>query len=172
MSLILIGILGTILLWVVILKILDRKPKSDVPVVYKIGWDRGPQDIETKKLDVHLPGGNVRGLLSEPTIAEYQLQGTIRGASKSRPKIGKVHISERWLFLPSQETQMIPGNEPKAEVLLTPVLEWEEDKKYSGEAIEFNITVRDFIATAGWGRNLYTAVAGLHRFNFEISQRK
>ena len=85
-------------------------------------------------------------------------------------EISEGQISESWTSLLSDGPMRV--THPRAEIYLAPVVKVEEDKKYEGWPVPFDLKVQDYLSTTAWGKNYYTARTGSREVQFEIQQSK
>ena len=124
------------------------KPRSDVPITYKIGWNHHPDTfiIESIKAEVLYPHLT---LTNSKALIEYTVKGSMSYKRQWRPQINSVFLSERWINQPRN----FDGN--LGEVHIIPQVKAKSDDTYNGELISFSVNVQDYLNSGGWGENTY-----------------
>ena len=158
--LILVGYFGW--RWHLLAKI--PRPRSDVPIEYKIGWWPHQHVINLNGLETRIIFDRLT-LLNSTSVVEYRLTGKLTYREQQRPYIKSVHISERW-----ERVDMEQGN--VAAITVTPVVAIREDKSYSGEPVEFDLAVQDYLQSGGWGENHYQVSSFGRHAEIVLWQRK
>jgi hypothetical protein len=141
-----------------------RSPKSDVPFIHEIGWWSHQKGLDIKRLQVK-PIDSRLGLFNAKTLVSVEIEGKVKGDSKWRPVIAKVHLSER----------IIKGgqiSEGEAEFALTPIVDVKRDESYSGESVPFILKQELILHSMNWGKNLYRFSAGQLSQDFILRQPK
>ncbi len=141
------------------------KPKSDVPIEYKIGWwaYQGGLSVETIETNTIYDQLN---LFNNTAIVEYKLTGTISYKPRWKPYIKKVHISE---YRESPQSNPQP---PTATIIITPIVGTQSDDSYNGETITFNVKIQDYLQSGNWGINQYLIRSQNQTSELELKQRK
>lgn len=141
------------------------KPKSDVPITYKIGWwnyQKGlaVQSLTTEKIYASL------NLMNAKAVIQYNIKGKLTHEKGWRPYIKSVFLSERWLKNPEN----FNGN--TAEILIKPIVGIKKDELYNGKVVSFDIKVQDYLHSGGWGTNTYIIKAQNQQSVITLQQRK
>ncbi|MFC1751103.1 hypothetical protein ACFL2V_20130 [Pseudomonadota bacterium] len=141
------------------------KPKSDVPVEYKIGSWPYQENLSVHSLNTSVIFEGLT-LFNNTAVVQYEIEGWVSYGKGWRPYIKFVHISERWESISSRSDKNA-GN-----ILVTPVVGVKEDKSYDGKGIRFKVSVQDYLKSGGWGLNQYNVESGGRNGKIELFQRK
>ena len=151
-----------ILWWAVTPKI--PSPKSDVPIEYKIAWWAYQEAVLLDSLDAKVTFDGLN-LFNGTAVVEYRLKGNVSYKSSWRPYIKAVNISERWEGVNENSDRL-------GSIVVTPIVAVENDEGYSGESIDFDIVVQDYLDSGGWGANIYQIQSLNKKVEIELVQRK
>ena len=125
---------------------------GSVPITRTIGWWDYQDALRITSLDVELVDGQV-GLLKGTAVIRLRIHGSLIATRPGwRPRISKVHISQRFV--------RAANGEQSGEIELTPVVEVMEDAGYSGEPQSMDLKVDEDVNTYRWGQNRYIVRCG------------
>lgn len=82
-----------------------------------------------------------------------------------RPYIRAVNISERWEGVNENSARI-------GSIVVTPIVAVKNDDGYTGESIDFDITIQDYLESGGWGVNIYKIRSINKEAEIELVQRK
>ncbi len=142
------------------------KPKSDVPIEYKVGWWASQAGLSVNTLETNVLYDQLN-LFNNTAVVEYKITGTVTNKPRWKPYIKKVHISEQRHQI--SENALIPTT---ATIIVTPIVGTKKDDSYNGETITFNVKVQDYLQSGGWGMNKYTVRSQNKKNLLELEQRK
>ena len=140
-----------------------QRPRSDVPVVDSIGWWPHQEVLCIDDLAVTVVDAPLN-LFNNEALVRFQIKGRIAFRTGWRPYINKVQLSQR--------LSSASSTRPYGDLLLVPVVGVREDSKYTGDDVQFDVTVERLIESLDWGSNRYVVVAGSRRAEFILQQRK
>lgn len=142
-----------------------RKPVSDVPFTYQIGWWPYQEYLEVTSLDTKVIDSRLN-LFNSKSLISISFHGKMKNQDNGwKPFISSVHISEKVIKR---------GNfaNSEAEIQVTPIIETKKDKSYSGENIEFTINQELILHSMGWGKNTFYVTSQNHEETIEVQQSK
>lgn len=140
------------------------KPKSDVPITYKIGWWNHQKGLAVQSLTTEKVYSSLN-LMNSKAVIQYHIKGNLTHKKGWKPYIKSVFLSERWLKNPEN----FNGN--TAEILIKPIVGIKKDELYNGEVVSF-IKVQDYLHSGGWGTNTYIVSAQNKKSVITLQQRK
>ena len=162
-SIVTLAVVGYSLLWWYLSPKIP-KPVSDVPIEYKIDWWAYQERLTLKELKTKVVFDGLN-LFNGTSVVEYNLTGSVSYKNNWRPYIKSVHISERWE--PTNE-----NSNRVATIAITPIVAVERDESYTGTAIEFDLSIQDYLKSGGWGVNLYKVSSMNRKAEIKLVQRK
>jgi len=142
-------LLALLAVYFILLKTRIPKPKSDVEVVYKIGWNGYAGTVAVTSLETEVLYDSLT-LFNTKALVQYTITGTVTNKAGWRPYIQAVHLSERWV--PSSDS---PDRNMAGDIQVLPIAGVEKDESYQGETLKFSVKVQDYLTTGGWGENIY-----------------
>ncbi len=151
-----------VLWWVLTPKI--PKPKSDVPIEYKIDWWAYQEAVSLASLEATVIFDGLN-LFNGTAVVEYRLKGTVSNNNNWRPYIRAVNISERWEGMNESSARI-------GSIVITPIVAVKNDEGYAGESIDFDIKIQDYLESGGWGVNIYKIRSINKEATIELVQRK
>lgn len=140
-----------------------HKPRSDVPVIANIGSWPYQKDLRVDDLAVTVVDARLN-LFNKHALVRFQLKGRIAYRKGWRPFIKEVQISQRLAGDPTTR--------PYGDFALVPVVGVEQDERYAGEDVQFDVKVEQLVESLDWGSNHYVVVAGNKQAEFDLQQRK
>lgn len=139
-------------------------PKSDVPIEHKIDWWAYQEALTLDSFETKVIYDGLN-LFNGTSVVEYNIRGSISYKNNWRPYIRSVHISERWEGINR-------SNKRVGTIVVTPIIAVKNDELYTGEPIEFDLSVQDYLYSGGWGVNLYKVCSMDKQAEIELIHRK
>lgn len=142
-----------------------ERAHSDVPVISRIGWWAYQDGLTVTNFVVEVIDAPLN-LFNSRALVRMHIAGTVQYKNGGwRPSIREVHIGERFDL---NNTNALP----LADFLVTPVVGVNEDQRYTGEILPFNLKVETQFQTFGWGANSYLIRCAAFTNNLILHQRK
>lgn len=139
-------------------------PRSDVPLVFEIDWwpNQNIADVESFRVEVVHANLN---FLNNTALIRMHISGTLHpGRSRWHPRIGRVHVSERF----STDSE----GKRNVDILVTPIVELEQRACVSAPQRPFHIVVEKHIRSYRWGVNEYVLRSGNYSQTVSLTQHK
>jgi hypothetical protein len=143
------------------------RPHSDVPITSDIGWWAYQEGLKVTEFGAEAVNPKL-GLFSIHFLIRYHLRGTVKFREEWRPRIAEAQITERVVSRPGGFESSVSV----ANVLIVPVVEVRQDRRYSGEEIPFDVTLEQVVETMNWGRNVYEISCGDKTASVSVVQIK
>jgi len=125
---------------------------GDVPITRTIGWWGYQDALHVVGMDVELVGGQP-GSQKDDAVVRFHLHGSLVSARRGwRPRIGMVHISQRFVHG--------ADGARAGEIELTPVVQVTKDASYMGEPLALDLRVDETVSTYRPGQNRYIVRCG------------
>lgn len=144
-----------------------RKPILQIPVSHTVGWWSYQHNVTIRNFLVTVVESNL-SLVNDKTLIGYTINGSLQYKAGHKPFVQKIHISEEVVVASFLEE----GIMPRAILKFTPVVAVEEDKKYNGEVIVFEIHNEHLVQSLGWGPNSIQFECGSLKSELILQQSK
>lgn len=140
-----------------------KKPKVEVPEVYKTGWWTMQKHFVVEKFEVQIIESNL-SLLNNKSLISYTIEGQLSSEKEYKAYIKQVHLSERYCNDSLKEYDRI--------IEITPVIDMKKKKNQLEESTPTTLTNEYLISSINWGVNKVLFVCGKHQKIIELFQRK
>ncbi len=128
--------------------------KSDVPVIYSLGWWAYQDCLKIESIRTEIVQSRL-GLFNSHSLVSWTIRGSVsypKGYWK--PFVQKVHLSEKY-------NKYDPHNRiSEGDITITPIVGVIEDSTYRSEELPFKVRIEEVLQSGSWGENKYVIHCG------------
>ena len=147
---------------------------SDVPVISELGWAPYQDDLTITEVTAEAVKPDL-GLSIWYDRSHFLMRIRIKGVLRDdyfhehvRLRIAKLQLTGRVISRATAASDY----ESTADVLLVPVVAPDQDKKYEGDGVPFDLSVEHVFSTMDWGKNTYQVHCGDKVASVTVSMTK
>lgn len=140
------------------------KPKSDVPIIYKIGAWPYQETLTVTDLKGRIISKKLN-IFNGTAVVEYEISGHLKYKKPWKPFIKEVNVNEQWVEVTGKERV-------RGVINITPIVAVKNADNYNGEELPFTVKVQDYLNTGNWGSNMYTIRSFDKMAEIELFQNK
>ena len=150
-------------------KLLSEKipiAKSDVPIVYSLGWWPYQDYLKVENIETNIVHSKLN-LFNSHSLISWTLIGSVSYTKGSwKPYIQKVHLNEKYILYDPNNRIYI------GDITITPIIAVIQDSTYNGEIIPFKIRIEEVLQSGSWGENKYAIHFGSLTDTLKLFQYK